>query len=82
MYSEKNGWQPSRKHLPVVRNILDFCIFLHIFTIPNFQCGLGFGSFQKFRFFLHRGMEAPGGPIRDADDKPMEPGPTICIKAG
>lgn len=25
-------------------------------------------------------MEAPGGPIRDADDKPMEPGPTICIK--
>ena len=21
-----------------------------------------------------------GGPIRDADDKPMEPGPTICIK--
>lgn len=26
-------------------------------------------------------MEAPGGPIRDADDKPMEPGPTICIKA-
>ncbi len=27
-------------------------------------------------------MEAPGGPIRDADDKPMEPGPTICIKAG
>ena len=28
-----------------------------------------------------RGMEAPGGPIRDADDKPMEPGPTICIKA-
>eukprot|EP00439_Symbiodinium_sp_Y106_P078092 s23_g16.t3 len=32
-------------------------------------------------------MEAPshsatlqGGPIRDANDKPMEPGPTICIK--
>ncbi|CAE7946016.1 unnamed protein product, partial [Symbiodinium sp. KB8] len=27
----------------------------------------------------HR-MKAPGAPIRDADDKPLEPGPTICIK--